>query len=267
MIKTILSTLILATISLTASAEYIIKVPLEVAQGGTLPNGSINFVSVPVAPVVPAPTLVSSENVCEDSATYDAATLYVTQTRNYTRTCKDVALYSDNSTVESNETVDNLSVTGVRNHFPYFTTIVNYRLSGASFNDTGVNKLYQLTSATGILSTQHKSMFRQLWLRGRNLTNPDTGDIVNTMENFTFIISGNRASYQNSIKTINITTNTNVKDIDGNVVSCRPDSIVFSYASETGNTTISCIFNKIVTDANTHFNSATVGTIEFVLVD
>lgn len=53
MIKTILSTLILATISLTASAEYIIKMPLEVAQGGTLPNGSIKIVSsTPVAPPV-----------------------------------------------------------------------------------------------------------------------------------------------------------------------------------------------------------------------
>lgn len=53
MIKTILSTLILATFSLTASAEYTMRVPLEVAQGGTLPNGSVTFKTNVAAPVEP----------------------------------------------------------------------------------------------------------------------------------------------------------------------------------------------------------------------
>lgn len=100
--KKLMLTIIALTVATVANAgNYTMKIPLEQANGGALPNGSIKFVAV--APVVPAPTLVSSENVCVDSATYNASQLYVTQTRNYTRTCKDVALYSDNSTVESNE--------------------------------------------------------------------------------------------------------------------------------------------------------------------
>jgi hypothetical protein len=261
MFKTILATLILATFSSIASADYIARVPLMASQGGPLADGSIVFITPP-----PAPTFVSTSNICEDSAAYTASSLFVTQTRNYTRTCKDVDVYSDSSTVDRNVIVNNISVVGTRPHLPYFTTVVNYRLSSATFSDIGVNKLYQLTTATGILSTQHKSLFKQLWLRGNNFTQPDL-TVVNTMQYFTFIMSGDRTSYQNSIKAINLTTATNVKDNAGNTVSCRSDNIFFSYSAGTGNTKIDCIFNNTVLDANTHFNSSTIGSIQFVLAD
>jgi hypothetical protein len=54
--KLIIATLI-SMISLTANAEYTMMFPLEMANGGTLPNGSINFtkasVDTPAQPTVP----------------------------------------------------------------------------------------------------------------------------------------------------------------------------------------------------------------------
>lgn len=67
MIKTILSTLILATVSLTASAEYTVKIPLEVAQGGSLPNGSISFKSTaPVEPPILNCTAYAISDECDE---------------------------------------------------------------------------------------------------------------------------------------------------------------------------------------------------------
>jgi len=73
--KKIALTLLAMTISTIANAEYTFKVPLEIAAGGNLDNGSIKFTNV--AP--PAPTVVSTTNVCTDDNTYDASTLYTTQ--------------------------------------------------------------------------------------------------------------------------------------------------------------------------------------------
>ncbi|HIE2280339.1 TPA: hypothetical protein ACXK4S_000665 [Pseudomonas aeruginosa] len=46
---------LLAFIASSAQAEYMIKIPLEIAQGGTLPNGSIIIGSKPINPSNPNP--------------------------------------------------------------------------------------------------------------------------------------------------------------------------------------------------------------------
>ncbi|MBA1286585.1 hypothetical protein [Pseudomonas aeruginosa] len=58
--KTILTIAIL-TASAFANAEYMIQIPLEKAQGGALPNGSINIVKNGINPTNPAPEPVEPE--------------------------------------------------------------------------------------------------------------------------------------------------------------------------------------------------------------
>lgn len=53
----IIFTIIAMTISTLSFADYTIKMPLEVAQGGSLPNGSIQFKTETVEPETPADPL------------------------------------------------------------------------------------------------------------------------------------------------------------------------------------------------------------------
>lgn len=67
--KKIMLTIIAMTISSLAFAEYSMKVPMEVAQGGTLDNGSIKFVTASENGV---------ENPSNPAPTYDmAVTIFV----------------------------------------------------------------------------------------------------------------------------------------------------------------------------------------------
>ncbi len=56
--KKLLTALILSCTAITANAEYTIMIPLEQAQGGHLPNGSIQIVGLSNLPVSPLEDLV-----------------------------------------------------------------------------------------------------------------------------------------------------------------------------------------------------------------
>ncbi len=63
--KTILTIAIL-TASAFANAEYMIKIPLEVAGGGSLPNGSIQIVKSEPAPApAPVPPALTDQQIIE----------------------------------------------------------------------------------------------------------------------------------------------------------------------------------------------------------
>jgi len=73
--KTILTIAIL-TASAFANAEYMIKIPLEAANGGALPNGSIQIVKNEQAPApAPAPTFLTDEQIIETINSFGDASI------------------------------------------------------------------------------------------------------------------------------------------------------------------------------------------------
>ncbi len=71
--KTILTIAIL-TASAFANAEYMVKIPLEVSGGGSLPNGSIQIVKNEPAPA-PAPIVLTDEQIIETIHSYGDASI------------------------------------------------------------------------------------------------------------------------------------------------------------------------------------------------
>lgn len=71
--KTILTIAVL-TASAFANAEYMVKIPLEANNGGTLPNGSIQIVKNEPAPA-PAPMVLTDEQIIETINSFGDASI------------------------------------------------------------------------------------------------------------------------------------------------------------------------------------------------
>lgn len=71
--KSILAIAVL-TASAFANAEYMIKIPLEVSSGGSLPNNSIQIVKNEPAPA-PAPTFLTDEQIIDTINSYGDPTI------------------------------------------------------------------------------------------------------------------------------------------------------------------------------------------------
>lgn len=72
--KKIILTIAILTASAFANAEYMIKIPLEVAGGGSLPNGSIQIVKSEPAPA-PAPMVLTDEQIIETINSFGDASI------------------------------------------------------------------------------------------------------------------------------------------------------------------------------------------------